>query len=262
MPIYLNSTKVGSNASDVHSSVSTKLNKIKINTTQVWTGIPEIYNTVKNATGNITEAQWLEFLNNGCVALARQLSETSHFIGKNVTINNTVISTYKSWKIADFNHDSSGDTTDLIQNNAIASYKFGNSQNYSNCDARTYLINTYLPGFSTDIKNKIQIMNVSTHHNSNGFITLNDKIKLLSMTEMAVTGASAYAEGNQYPIFTSSGTSANTSRVRTGEGAGYNWTRSASSANYNNIWRVNSDGSLTADQYVNSRGLVPVIRFA
>lgn len=38
MPLYLNSTKVGSNAYDVHSAVSTKLNKIKMGNTEVWTG--------------------------------------------------------------------------------------------------------------------------------------------------------------------------------------------------------------------------------
>ena len=42
MPIYINSTKVGSNAYDVHSAVSTKLNKIKMGNTDVWTGFIQL----------------------------------------------------------------------------------------------------------------------------------------------------------------------------------------------------------------------------
>lgn len=222
--------------------------------------VPEIYNTVKNAIGNITEAQWLEFVDSGCIALARELGETSSFIGKNVTLSNSVVSNYTSWKIADFNHDSSGDTVDLIQNNTIYSTTFGNGQYYNGSTVRTWLLDTYLPGFSTNVKNKLQIMTVTT----NGSDT-SDKIKLLSGTEIGATHTYMLTgEGTKYPIFTSSsGISYDSSRARTGADTGGWWLRSRYTESAPNVWVVLSGGRLNYYYGTSNRyGVVPCIRFA
>ena len=116
------------------------------------------------------------------------------------------------------------------------------------------MINTYLPGFSTNVKNKLQTMSIS----SNGTI-LNDKIALLSFTEInGSTGTTDtthhIVEGTRYPIFTD-----NVSRIRPGRNAW--WTRSRYQYSY--PWVVWTGGGL-GKQYGADYGLsiVPVIRFA
>ena len=222
--------------------------------------IYDIYNTVKNSTSDITEAQWLSFLNEGCVAMARSKGETSAFIGKNVILSNSVVPDYTSWKIADFNHDSSGNTVDLIQNNTIYNTAFSSSsQTYSSSTARSWLTGTYLPGFSTDVKNKLQTMTVTTDGGNTS-----DKIKLLSVTEVGGSGTS-YAptgEGSQYPIFTAStGSTANNSRVRTGTGVNW-WLRSRYTNNTSLAWAVTLTGYLDYFTCSGTCGLLPTIRFA
>lgn len=224
---------------------------------------PEIYNIVKNASDNITEAQWLEFVDSGCIALAREFGETSSFIGKNVTLSNSVVSSYTSWKIADFNHDSSGDTVDLVQNNAIYQTKFGNSQAYSSSTARSWLTGTYLPGFSTDVQNKLLTMTVVT-----GSGNTSDKIKLLSCDEVGITSTHvnyqySEREGSRYPIFNAGGTGQNqadSSRVRTGVHPIW-WLRSRRTDN-TYLWCIYEGGGLYGNGPSNSRALVPCIRFA
>lgn len=221
---------------------------------EVMSNIPAIYNTVKNANA-VTEAQWVEFCEAGCIKLARDNDDTASFIGKNITLSNTVESTYTSWKIADFNHDNSGDTCDLILNNCIYNNHSFSEYDYEKCTHRRWLINTYLPGFSANVQNKLQTMSIS----SNGTI-LNDKIALLSFTEInGSTGTTDtthhIVEGTRYPIFTD-----NASRIRTGK---LNWwTRSRYQYSY--PWSVGSSGSLgryfKGDEY--GLGIVPVIRFA
>ena len=226
--------------------------------------VPVIYNTVKNATGNVTEAQWLEFINAGCISLARSANDTASFIGKNVTLSNSVVSNYTSWKIADFNHDSSGNTVDLIQNNTIYSTAFGSNQTYSSSTARSWLTGTYLPGFSTNVKNKLQTMTVVT-----GSGNVSDKIKLLSCDEMGITSAHKYysyseREGSRYPIFNAGGTGdyqTNSSRIRTGTYT-YWWLRSRYTSNTSSVWLVASTGGLGDNNYTSSYGLVPALRFA
>ena len=226
---------------------NTSINTLMCDEEEVYTGVPAIYNTVKNASSNVTESQWLEFINNNCIALAISRGETSAFIGKNVTLSNSVVSNYTSWKIADFNHDSSGNTVDLIQNNTVFETAFGYNQTYSSSLARSWIINTYLPGFSTNVKNKLQTMNVTT----NGGNT-NDKIKLLSRTEVIGSGS----EGSKYPIFTD-----NASRIRTGSSIFW-WLRSPRTVDEYYVWTVQHDGTLYYTAYMSSDALLPAIRFA
>lgn len=232
-------------------------------TTSINITCSNIYDIVKNAS-TVTEAQWIEFCNFGGIKMARDKGETSSFIGKNVTLSNTVVSNYTSWQIADFNHDSSGNTCDLIQNNTIYNITFGSTQYYADSTVRSWLTETYLPGFSTSIKNRLQTMSVV-----NGSVTTSDKIKILSVDEVGITSAHAnysYSErgGSRYPIFNAGGSGSNqtdSSRVRTGTNAGW-WLRTRNTYNTSRAWYVGSDGSASNFDIPTTWGVLPALRFA
>lgn len=249
MALYINTTKVGSTA----YMGSTKLNKIKFNGTEVWTGLPAIYNTLKEASSPISEAQWLEFLNAGCVALAIANNDQANFRGKQITLSNSQVSNYQTWTIADFSHDNSGNTVDLIQANTIIAKVFNNvdTNMYRDSVLRSWLKNTYINGFSADVISKIQTMVVSS-----GNITLNDNIKILSCTEVGFSAATYAVEGTQYPLFTDDNS-------REYFGARTNWwlrTRPISGSGL--VYICNSSGRLTTLSLSESSGVVPAIRFA
>ena len=228
---------------------NTSINTLMCDEEEVYSGIPAIYETVKNATTNITQAHWLEFVDKGCIKIARTKGETSSFIGKNVTLNNWY-SSYKSWKIADFNHDSSGNTVDLIQNNSIASRKFSDTfKYYSGSSIRTWLTGSYLSGFDTDVKNKIQTMTVGSN---------SDKIKLLSGTEVGYSDMYMSYDGSKYPIFTSD------NNRRRSDSTGYVnwWLRSSNTASGDLVFVVGIGGYKNTYTYNYTQGVVPCIRFA
>lgn len=225
--------------------------------------IPRYYDELKSGV-TLTEAQWLAFLNEGGIKYIIDNGETSEFLGKKVSLTNSAESTYTTWSIGDFNHDSTNDTCDLILDNTIYQTIFGSSQTYSSSDARTWLTGTYYNGFSTDVKNKLQTMAVA----SNGS-TLNDKVKLLSTDEVGITSAHtryrySVREGTRYPIFPAGGTGyyeTNSDRIRTGVDTVW-WLRSRVTDDSTWVWHVDSDGAIGFNTYSNSRGLIPAIRFA
>ena len=225
-------------------------------TTTINVKCNNIYKTVKDSSSNISEANWLSFINAGGIKEARVRNETSAFLNKKITLSNTAgSSSYTTWVIADFNHDNSGNTCDLIINNTMHSSAFGSYKTYSSSTARSWLLNTYYPGFSTDVKNKLQTMRVA----SNGSTTFNDKVKLLSVTEVnGSTGTESLnyvTEGTQYPIFND-----NSSRVRTGVNANW-WLRSADTYGTYTVWCVTSSGNLATNSSGVTQGLLPCIRF-
>lgn len=223
-----------------------------------------IYEIVKDAN-IVTEAQWLAFCDAGCIATVRSRGEESAFRGKNITISNSETSSYNSWIIADFNHDTSGDTCDLIQANTIINKWFSaRAGYYKDSDIRSWLIGDYYNGFSSDIKNILQDMTVNAYGGNT-----TDKVKLLSYAEVGGSGSSAApsAEGAIYPVFTT-GDSSNDRRIKTGSMSSW-WLRTIMSGNTANCFYVKNDGSLTNEYYYDSyygshttHGVVPVIRFA
>lgn len=250
MSIKVNGTEIGSSI----KLNNTDLSEIIFNGVSVWKSEPPYYQDLKNGT-QLTEAQWLAFLNGGGIKYIIDKGETSTFLRKKVSLTNSADSTYTTWSIGDFNHDSTSYTCDLILDNNMHVRTFGYGQTYSSCDARTWLTGTYYNGFSTDIRNKLQTMAVASNDS-----TLNDKVKLLSFTEVngstGTTYTSYITEGTQYPIFTD-----NASRIRTGVSASW-WLRSRFTTHTDNVWIVSSDGSISIARYYSSVGLVPAIRFA
>lgn len=264
MALYINSTKNGSTAYNVHNSVSTKLNKMKINNTLVWQGLPEWYTAVRD-NNIVTESQWLDFLNNNGIIYAKNRNEQNLFIGtdKKITIANSQTPDYSYWNIADFDHDGTSNTCDLMQCNAAYKSAFSNSsQNntayYSNSTIRIWLLGTYYNGFSSDVRNKLITMDVSSES-----ATLNDKVKLLSVKEVGGSNTYAPAEGSKYPIFTStSGTGSDDSRKRSGAENRW-WLRTRYTYESGYDWNVSANGSLYSSIHsYTALGIVPCIRFS
>lgn len=173
---------------------------------------PANYDTYKSAT-SLNPTQWKDFVNSGCIHYAIAMQETTSFLNKIVILTNTesISGDGGEWyRIADFNHDGSKDTVDLITRNCyLAKHIFSNYTvipygQYSTSQLRDYLIGDYYNGYADDLKALIVEMPVECHTYEGTLYTLQDKVKILSMTECNVTSTEQFylPEGSQYPIFT------------------------------------------------------------
>jgi hypothetical protein len=196
-----------------------------------------------------TEAAFIQLLQHGVY--------DSKYIGYKVQLGNSVDYNNGLWVIADVNHDSAntGQTNcyDLISQDCFYSVKFGNNQNWRSSTPRTWLNNTFYPGFSTEFKNHI----LNPKYNSQGTWYTDDYVTLPSYKEVN-GGTSSYQdnEGVAYPIFTNS-----TSRIKKYNGsAQYWWTRSRYTNDGGNVWYVSSGGSMLNTHYAYSYYLAPLMR--
>lgn len=201
-----------------------------------------------------TESQWIDFVNNGYIKKVIDKSDTQAFLLKNVTISNLESPSYSTFQIADFNHDDTENTVDLIlANNFIKSGLSINSTSWAvGNNIRDYLNSTYLNSFSNAIKSLLVETKVSSSQM--------DNVKLLSRTELGVTGLAdgASYKGIKYPIFTSGAYNVITlDRVRTGDSYSYMLRTPSAIAYGENGY---ADGQYNVGD--TNRGLVPVIRFA
>ena len=141
-----------------------------------------------------TESNFIELLENGVY--------DSNYIGYKVQLSNTVDYNNGLWVIADVNHDSSNvgqiNYYDLISQDCFYNTTFGNDMYWRNSTPRTWLNNTFYPGFSSDFKSRM----LDIKYNSNGTWYNDDKIIIPSCTELNYTDESTLTEGVAYPIFT------------------------------------------------------------
>ena len=194
-----------------------------------------------------TEADMLKILNNGWYYRI--------FVGSEVQLNNSTATT-NIYQIIDMNHDNTNNTVDLMRKYTVKdNVTFGQNQYYNNASSpRVWLNGDYYNGFSTDIKNHMQTMAVAWNNT-----TLNDKVKLPSVTELAATIVKVefspiITEGNDYPLF------------KHVKNKGY-WLRtfmnSAYSSNYNiSTCICSSEGSVVYVYYYNNTSIVPIFRLA
>ncbi len=136
-----------------------------------------------------TEADMLKILNNGWYYRI--------FVGSEVQLNNSTATT-NIYQIIDMNHDNTNNTFDLMSKYTVKdNVTFGQNQYYNNASSpRVWLNGDYYNGFSTDIKNHMQTMAVAWNNT-----TLNDKVKLPSVTELGLPTSTKYSlEGNIYNI--------------------------------------------------------------
>lgn len=200
-----------------------------------------------------TEENFIKFLECGVY--------DSKYIGYKVQLGNSVEYNNRLWVIADVNHDSANtgqtDCYDLISQDCFHSIIFGSSNTWRESSPRTWLNNSFYPGFSTDFKTHM----LNPKYNSQGTWYNDDKIIIPSFIEVnGTTGTSSRdydTEGIPYPIFTD-----NNSRVKN---PSYNYweTRSRNTwgyASYGEVWCVRGELTLYGCNY--NTYLAPILRIS
>lgn len=197
-----------------------------------------------------TEAAFIQLLQHGVY--------DSKYIGYKVQLGNSVEYNNGLWVIADVNHDSAntGQTNcyDLISEGCFHSGSFGSNRNWRDSTTRTWLNNTFYPGFNIEFKNHI----LNPKYNSQGTWYTDDKIILPSKIEINGGTVDVDNEGVVYPVFTD-----NNSRKKYQTGTtGYVrwWTRSRDTSNSSGVWFVSTGGSMYGSDYSSSFYLAPLMR--
>lgn len=252
MSIKFNTTEVSAIQFKSKNGVTTNLDSVTYNEVQVFVSKATNYDKVKNATSTstaVTESEWLAFINTGGPSQVVKNGDVNAFLNKYVKLPNSKTSSYQYWQIADFNHDGTSGTVDLIQVNNAAGQAFGSSNKYGTSSIRTWLNGTYLSGFSTAVQTALKTMSVVT----NGSSTTDDKVKLLSGTEAGKSNANMpTGEGTKYPV---------TIGWKSGVNSYYYWLRSRNTYDLNFGWLVTASNTTTQGRYYDIFGVVPVIRF-
>ena len=208
--------------------------------------------TVDPTKSSFTEAEFLTVIAEG--------NQAHMTIGATITLSNTYCSTYE---VIGVNHDGTSGTVDIMAHTQVGNQQFGSSQVYSSSSIRTWINGTYFNAFSDNIRNAAKTMSVVT----NGSATANDKVKLLSMTEIGATNTYApTGEGSLYTgVFTPNPSStATTNRWRVAGTYGntrYYWLRSRSTYGTTDVWYVRSDGNCNRTSHTGTFGVLPVLRF-
>ena len=150
-------------------------------------------------------------------------------------------------------------------------WQSGNINKYESSDIHTYLNNTFLNLFESNIRDAIKQVKIPYRKNGgsggtdqSGANGLSAKIFLLSGYEVGWT-TSDYSyfpvDGAKLSYFESgTGTSANNKRIANlnGSAAGW-WLRSPSAGYTNNVWRVNTSGGYNDYYASNSYGIRPAL---
>lgn len=150
-------------------------------------------------------------------------------------------------------------------------WQSGNINKYESSDIHTYLNNTFLNLFESNIRDAIKQVKIPYRKNGgsggtdqSGANGLSAKIFLLSGYEVGWT-TSDYSyfpvDGAKLSYFESgTGTSANNKRIANLNGsAAYWWLRSPNTSSTSNVWYVYSDGDYYGDVASYSRGIRPAL---
>ena len=205
---------------------------------------------------SFTEAEFLQIIADG--------NQDKMRVGATITLSNTYCSTYE---VIGTNFNSTTGTVDIMAHTQVNKLKFDGSGKYTNSTVRTWINGTYFNAFSANIRNAAKTMNVQYYYDSYSY-SVSDKVKLLSVTELGATGTNVptyHDGGEKYAAFTSNAwNSANSSRWRAAgsRGDSYYWLRTGRTMSpTSNPYCVGSNGALTADSNINTRGILPVLRF-
>ena len=124
---------------------------------------------------------------------------TKEDIGKTVYLSNSVC-TCQEWRIAGINHDGTEDTVDLWPKYALNSngsngdILFG-GYGYCGSNIRALLNCTIYNGFSTQIRNAMQVQSFSDS------LLITDKVKIPSLMEVGLSGISTtVVSGTPYEL--------------------------------------------------------------
>lgn len=170
-------------------------------------------------------------------------------------------------------YDSSCNGTWLLMKNIYENrvWQSGNINKYESSDIHTYLNNTFLNLFESNIKDAIKQVKLPYRKNSgsggtdqSGANGLLCKIFLLGGYEVGFTTSDSEdfpVDGAKLSYFTSgTGTSANNKRIAylNGSAAAW-WLRSPRASNAASVWGVYTNGDSFSSSAVNSRGILPAL---
>lgn len=163
-------------------------------------------------------------------------------------------------------YDASCDGTWLLMEDLYESRAFDSTNHdYANSDIHSYLNNTFVNLFDSDIKSAIKQVKIpyragsgSSNTVTSGSSGLSAKVFLLSYTEVGFSGSSyAPVEGAVLSYFNGA---ADSKRVAKLNGSATSWwLRSPYTSNTNYAWRVFSGGSSNHNIVIRSGGVRPAL---
>ena len=214
----------------------------------------------------IEEDEFLYIINND------HLRKSSISLGDYIKLDNPYCSFFQ---VIGIDHDGVKNSVDLLANTQVNNQVFSNDNNlyhlYPDSSIRKWINEDFLYSFiNTNIIDKAKTMRVITNISNSSIKATNDKVKLLSMTELGATHQYApINEGSLYSgIFTiSSRGMHDLSRWRKpgkyGNPYSY-WLRSSFMYNDAYLWIVSYNGMCTNCRYddkITKCGILPVLRF-
>ena len=173
-------------------------------------------------------------------------------VGAKITLNNQYCNTFE---VIGINHDGTTNTVDIMPTTQVGNMTFGSSQYYNGSLVQTWINGTYLSAFDSIIQNLAKTMSVVTNGS-----TITEKVKLLSCTEVNYSSSYALSEGTAYEAFTASGSSRWRDKGSYGNSS-YYWLRSRYPSDSYYVWSVRSYGNCFSNDYNNTYGVLPVLRF-
>ena len=187
----------------------------------------------------------------------------SKYIGYFVTLSNSVDYNGGKWVIADVNHDSTntGQTNcyDLVSLDIFYATTYSGEDNvWRTSYPRTWLNNTFYPGFGNDIK--LRILNIK-YYSKNAWYN-DDKVIMPSCDELNLTTAQYKdTEGIPYPIFTDN--ASRKKRPYDSSSYEYYWTRTRWTTRPTWLHAISESGtSAQALDYYYSTRLAAVLRIS
>lgn len=215
---------------------------------------PDPKNYFDPTTHIATEADFIRLLEAGIYS--------DEIIGYKVQLGNTVDYNNGLQVIADVDHDSTntGQTNcyDLISVDAFYLTTYGSSGNYRDSTIRTWLNNNFYNGFNNNFKARI----INPKYNFYYTQYNDDKIILLSGTEVGASYSGMVSEGTKYPIFANSSiTTLDSTKVKYNNNVACDQQlRSLYTSNSNYTWAVYNSGRYGYNLYYSQYNIAPVLR--
>lgn len=248
------------------------LNSLTNNLLKNYTSIDDLFSDIEmmQKLGNIEST----VVQNTIALIARNVftfSKVSDFIGKQWLCSSpSIIKAYignsyvvqidynsYNFTLADYNHDKDNTFSFILTpgSNVYARIKMDSgTSSWASTDMRTYLNNDFYNVIESDVKNNIVTVDKINTTRYGGVSPTQDKVWLLSYTEVGMELADIDAEGTPYPIFTD-----NQSRIYyhdTSDAAATTWwLRSVS--DWTTFRHISNLGSLGEDSSSTELGVVP-----
>ena len=172
-------------------------------------------------------------------------------VGNSVFINLNGVSTeflIVQQGLPSSDYDSSCEGTWLLMKDCYESRVWDSTNNdYENSDIHSYLNNTFVNLFDSDIMNTIKQVKIPYRQGSGksntvlcGSLGLSTKVFLLSLAEIGISSSYAPTIGTVLGYFNGATNSRRIAKLN--ESATYWWLRNPTNSGYDSVWQVNSGG--------------------